>query len=616
MNERTTCWGLSAGVSAAIEDYALIGDCETAALVSRDGSVDWLCWPRFDSAACFAALLGTREHGRWKVAPADSRARLSRRYLPETLILETTFETDSGVVTVTDFMPPRDGNSDLIRKVTCVRGSVEMHNELVIRFDYGSAVPWVSRHEDGALVAVAGPDTVMLYTDTPHHGEGLTTAGDFTVREGETRWLQLIYSPSHEPVPRPVDPRVALESTERFWKDWASQCTYEGPEWDAVIRSLITLKALTYKPTGGIVAAPTTSLPEHLGGVRNWDYRYCWLRDATLTLLALMDAGCYREADAWRAWLRRAAAGSPSQAQIMYGIAGERRLQEWEVDWLPGYEGSRPVRVGNAAYDQLQLDIFGEVMDALYQARLGGLEGNQESWQLQCALLEHLAEIWNQPDEGLWEVRGNRQHFTHSKVMAWVAFDRAIRSVEQYGLKGDVDRWRQIRREIHDQVCLRGFDPELNSFVQYYGCRHLDASLLMIPLVGFLPASDPRVRGTVEAVERTLMRDGLVLRYDTELTDDGLPPGEGAFLACSFWLADNYVLAGRMDDAEKLFQHLLSLRNDLGLLAEQYDPRSGRQLGNFPQAFSHVGLLGTAYNLAKGLKPAEQRSGEEVTAER
>ena len=591
-----------------IEDYALLGDCETAALVGRDGSIDWLCWPRFDSGACFAALLGGPEHGRWRISPADPSARASRRYREHTLVLETELECADGAVTLIDFMPLRGQNSDLVRMVVGRRGRVAMCMELIIRPDYGSIVPWVSRLDDGSLRAIAGPDMLVLRTDVPLHGEGLTTVSEFSVGAGETAAFELTYAPSHHAPPKAMDPIAALHETEAFWREWATRCSYRGEWSEAVHRSLITLKALTYRPTGGIVAAPTTSLPEYLGGPRNWDYRYCWLRDATLTLLTLMGAGYYDEAAAWRNWLLRAAAGSPTQLQIMYGIGGERRLDEWEMPWLPGYDGSAPVRAGNAAHSQLQLDVFGEVIDALYQGRLGGLPESPEAWRLTKALVTHLEQIWCEPDEGIWEVRGGRRHFVHSKVMAWVAVDRMIKGVEQFGLDGPMDGWHALRRRIHEEVCERGFDRKLGAFVQSYGSRHLDASLLMIPLVGFLPADDPRVRGTVEAIERRLMVDGLVLRYDTGTAVDGLSPGEGAFLACSFWLADNYVLLGREGDARALFERLLSLRNDVGLLAEQYDPRAGRQLGNFPQAFSHVGLVDTALNLAHAAQPARQRT--------
>ena len=600
---------------ALIEDYALLGDCETAALVSRDGSIDWLCWPRFDSPACFAALLGGPEHGRWKIAPTAERARVTRRYRGDTMILETDWETADGAVTVVDFMPLRGTASDLVRIVVGRRGHVAMHTELVLRFDYGSTVPWVSHIEDGSphglLRAIAGPDMVLLRSDVRLRGRGLTSVGEFAVREGETVSFVMTYTMSHLEAPHPVEPGPALADTEKFWHDWASKCTYEGEWRDAVMRSLLTLKALTYRPSGGIVAAPTTSLPEQVGGTRNWDYRFSWLRDATLALLSLMDAGYYEEASAWRDWLLRAAAGSPNQLQIMYGLRGERHLREWEVPWLPGYEGSKPVRIGNAAHGQLQLDVYGEVLDALYQAHKGGMELSRDTLRLGSALVSHLCTIWQQPDEGLWEVRGPRQHFTHSKVMAWVALDRAIRAADELGGEPPPLEWRQTEQRIHDEVCERGFDHELGSFVQAYGSKQLDASLLLIPLVGFLPPDDPRVRGTVEAIERRLVVDGLVMRYDSRVTDDGLPAGEGAFLACSFWLADNYVLLGRMDDARALFERLLALRNDVGLLAEEYDPRLGRLVGNFPQAFSHIGLVDTALNLSRGVptehRPLEQR---------
>ena len=600
-----------------IEDYALLGDCETAALVGRDGSIDWLCWPRFDSGACFAALLGGPEHGRWLLAPVGEVTRTSRRYRHDTLILETEWETAEGAVTVIDFMPLRGAQSDLVRMVVGTRGRVAMRTELIVRFDYGSTIPWVMHVDDddphGSLRAIAGPDMLLLRGDMPLRGEDMTTVGDFTVAAGETVSFVLTYCASHETPAAPVEPHAALADTETFWRAWVARCTYRGEWREAVVRSLLTLKALTYRPTGGIVAAPTTSLPEQLGGARNWDYRYCWLRDATLTLLALMDAGYYDEAAAWRDWLLRAAAGSPAQLQIMYGVAGERRLPECELPGLPGYEGSRPVRVGNAAAGQLQLDVYGEVLDALYQARQGGLPSSPQAWQLASALVTHLEGIWDQPDEGLWEVRGGRQHFTHSKVMAWVAFDRAIRGAEAFGLDGPLDRWRATRQRIHDEVCARAFDATHGAFMQAYGSTSLDASLLLIPLVGFLPPDDPRVLGTVRAIEERLVVDGLVLRYDTARTDDGLPPGEGAFLACSFWLADSYVLLGRRDEARALFERLLALRNDVGLLAEEYDPRYGRLVGNFPQAFSHVGMVDVALNLARTM-PAHQQPATQRTA--
>jgi GH15 family glucan-1,4-alpha-glucosidase len=526
-------------MASRIEDYALLGDCETAALVSRAGSIDWLCWPRFDSDACFAALLGTPEHGRWLLAPADPAARVTRRYRGDTLILETDFETADGAVTVVDLMPPRGHASDIVRIVVGRRGQIAMHTELVIRFGYGCAVPWVSRLDDGSLRAVAGPDMLVLRTGVPLHGRNRTTVGEFRVSAGERVPFVLTYAPSYKALPDSVDAEAALRQTEVFWQDWIGRCNYQGRWSDAVRRSLITLKALTYRPTGGIVAAPTTSLPEQLGGVRNWDYRYCWLRDATFTLQTLMNAGYYDEAQAWREWLLRAVAGNPEQLQIMYGLAGKRRLMEWEADWLPGYEGARPVRIGNAASKQLQLDVYGEVMDTLHQGRQGGLGKNMVGWHLQLALLAHLETIWDQPDEGIWEIRGGRRHFTFSKVMAWVAFDRAIKSAEQFGLDGPVNRWKMLRQRIHRDICAKGYDADLGCFVQFYGAKQLDASLLLLPIVGFLPAMDPRVRGTVAAIEHSLLKGGFVQRYDTEKSEDGLPAGEGAFLACSFWLVDN-----------------------------------------------------------------------------
>jgi GH15 family glucan-1,4-alpha-glucosidase len=595
--------------ASLIEDYGLIGDCETAALVSKSGSIDWLCWPRFDSGACFAALLGDTNNGRWLIAPAQGNPRTTRRYRPNTLILETSFVTAEGEAILIDFMPLRGRASHLVRFVVGKRGSVSMTTELIIRFDYGASVPWVKRTEAGDLLAISGPDMLVLRTPVELRGEGLTTVGDFTVAAGQTIAFVLTYASSHLPVPEPIDPQDALRKTQAFWEDWASIHQGTGAYADAVCRSLITLKALTYDPTGGIVAAPTTSLPEQIGGPRNWDYRFCWLRDATLTLLAFMNAGYYDEARSWRDWLLRAAAGSPSQIQIMYGLAGEKRLAEWEVPWLSGYEGAKPVRIGNAACDQLQIDVFGEVMDAFHQARVGGLQVLAEGWDFQRALLSHLEEIWSSADEGIWEVRGGRQHFTYSKVMAWVAFDRAIKDAEAFGLEAPIDRWRKLRAEIHAEVCEKAFNPRVGAFVQAYGSEHLDASALLIPAVGFLPPEDARVQRTVEAIERRLVRNGFVLRYDTAATEDGLPPGEGAFLACSFWLADAYVLLGRDEDARRLFERLLSLRNDLGLLSEEYDPAAKRLLGNFPQAFSHIALVNTAHNLERAEKPCEQRSG-------
>jgi GH15 family glucan-1,4-alpha-glucosidase len=594
-------------MSTPLEDYALIGDCETAALVSRAGSIDWLCWPRFDSAACFAALLGTPEHGRW-VIEAAGPATINRSYRERTLVLETRVETSTGAVTVIDFMPPRGRNSQIVRLVRGDRGNVRMRSELVLRFDYGSTIPWVTRLADGAFRAVAGPDLVTLRTPVPLCGVDLTTVAEFDVAAGTTVPFVLTHGSSHLAPPAAIDPHDCLRHTEAFWTEWAAQAQSEGEWSEAVMRSLITLKALTYAPTGGVVAAPTTSLPEQIGGSRNWDYRFCWLRDATLTLLALMNNGYYDEARAWRDWLLRAAAGAPAQLQIMYGLAGERRLTECVVASLPGYECSQPVRIGNAAHEQVQLDVFGEVMDALHQSRRGGFDSRKEDWAFELALLEHLAHVWTKPDEGLWEVRGGARHFTHSKVMAWVAFDRGIKAIETCGLEGPVDEWRAVRAAIHDDVCARGFDQQLNTFVQSYGTTALDASLLLIPTVGFLPPSDPRVLGTIDAVERRLLVDGFVLRYVRETTDDGVRGTEGAFLACSFWLVDAYVLIGRLDDARRLFERLLSLRNDVGLLSEEYDVGRRRLVGNFPQAFSHIGLINTAHNLARANKPAEQRS--------
>lgn len=592
---------------ARIEDYALIGDCESAALVDRDGSIDWLCWPRFDSDACFAALLGTRENGRWLVTPTGEIRNKSRRYRGDTLILETHFETSTGCVVVTDFMPPRDDSSDLIRIVECTRGTVSMHTELVLRLGYGRVVPWVTHDAPDTWRAVAGPDMILLRTRAAMHGENLKSVADFVLEQGQAMTFTLVYAPSHHAEVAFPDPQKALAATERFWTEWIAK-TRAVPWPKAVVRSLLTLRALIYRPTGGIIAAPTTSLPECLGGTRNWDYRFCWLRDATLTLLALMDAGFYDEACAWRDWLLRAVAGSPAQIQIMYGVAGERRLMEWEADWLPGYDGAKPVRVGNHASGQLQLDVFGEVMDALHQARVAGLPPSEAAWNLQNALLNYLEGIWQRPDYGIWEVRSEPQHFTHSKVMAWVAFDRAIKDAEHFGYQCPLERWKTVRAQIHAQVCERAYDASRNTFVQAYGSKQLDASLLLIPELGFLPVEDPRVRGTVEAIESNLVRDGLVLRYDSELTSDGLPPGEGAFLACSFWLANAYAMMGRREDAVELFERLLTFSNDLGLFSEEFDPKAGRMLGNFPQGFSHLSLIVTAFNLAHAEKPSDQRA--------
>ena len=597
-----------------IEDYALIGDCETCALVGRDGSIDWLCWPRFDSEACFTALLGDPSHGRWKIAPTDPEAVVTRRYRPDTLILETRFETAEGAVLITDFMPLRSEASDVVRLITGERGRVAMHSELVLRFGYGAVIPWVTHLDDGALSAVAGPDRVVLRSPVASRGQDMTTVSDFTVGAGETVPFVLSHAPSHLPAPRAIDPQTALTETDEYWRAWTEKGDVSGPYAEPIRRSLIVLKALTHAPTGGIVAAPTTSLPEQFGGERNWDYRYCWVRDATLTLLSLMNAGYFEEARAWRDWLLRALAGSPAQMQIMYGLGGERRLLEWTADWLPGYEGARPVRIGNAAYDQYQLDVYGELMDALHQARKGGLSGDEAGWAAQRALVAHVARVWDQPDEGIWEVRGGRKHFTYSKVMAWVAVDRAIQSTEAWGLDGEIDDWRALRERIHADVCARGLDPARGCFTQAYGEPALDASLLLMAEVGFIAADDPRYVATVEAIERELMRDGFLLRYHTGQADDGMPPGEGAFLACSFWLVDAWLMIGRRADAEALFERLLGVRNDLGLLAEEFDPRVGRLCGNFPQAFSHVGLINSAYNLSRSAKPAEQRSGQPTAA--
>jgi GH15 family glucan-1,4-alpha-glucosidase len=588
-------------MSTRIENYGLIGNSQTAALVSRNGSIDWLCQPRFDSAACFAALLGTPDNGRWQIAPVDPSPRITRRYRDSTLILETMFETEQGSAMLIDFMPLSDGTFDLVRLVVGRRGRVDFRTDLVIRFEWGKSVPWVSGLEDeNGLQAVAGPDILVLRTPVELHGEDHRTVGEFSVAAGETVPFVLSHGLSYQPRPRAIDPRLALARTERFWRDWSARCPPVGPWSEAVKRSLLTLKALTYAPTGGIVAAPTTSLPEQIGGPRNWDYRYCWLRDASFTLLALMNLGYYEEARAWRDWLLRAVAGSPAQVQILYGIAGEKHLPERELPWLEGYEGSRPVRIGNGAVAQRQLDVYGEVANAMFEARRGGLPTPQRGSDMRRTVLEHLETIWREPDEGIWEVRGERRHFTHSKVMSWVAFDRAAIMTNTAGDTRTSAHWRRIADEIHDEVCRSGFNPEIGSFVQFYGSERLDASLLQIPLVRFLPASDPRVRGTLAAIERRLVRDGgLVMRYDTADAVDGLPPGEGAFLACSFWMADNYVLQRRFDDARTLFERLLALQNDLGLLAEEYDPRAGRMLGNFPQAFSHVGLINTAITLAR-----------------
>ncbi len=599
-------------MGARIEDYALVGDTQTAALISREGSVDWACFPRFDSGACFAALLGQRENGRWRIAPDVPVRAIRRRYRPGTLILETEMDTDGGTCRLIDFMPVRGHAPDIVRIVEGVRGTVPMRSDLVIRFDTGRVVPWVRRHHD-ALVAVAGPDALCIRGDVAMHGEGLATVATFDLEAGARRSVVMTWYASHDPKPKPVDADEALAETERWWTGWSGRLAYQGPHRDLVARSLMVLKALTYQPTGGIVAAPTTSLPEWPGGVRNWDYRYCWLRDATLTLYALMQAGYQHEARAWREWLLRAAAGDPADLQIMYGLAGERRLPEYEASWLGGYEGSRPVHIGNAAHEQLQLDVYGELIEALYESRRFGIPPDRWAWALEKALLDSLEAKWHQPDEGIWEIRGERRHFTHSKVMAWVAFDRAVKSAEQIPLDGPVDKWRRIRDEIHAEVCARGFDASANTFTQSYGRPEVDASLLMIPLVGFLPCQDERVLGTVRAIERDLMKDGFLLRYktDPQHSPDGLPPGEGVFLPCTFWLADTYLQLGRRAEAQQLFDRVCAVANDLGLLSEEYDPRAKRLLGNFPQAFTHLALVNTAFNLAgqPGSAGQQRRNG-------
>lgn len=592
-------------VAGRIEDYALIGDMQTAALVCRDGTVDWLCLPRFDSHAVFAGLLGTEEHGFWRLGPAHAAdaeppAAARRRYRGDSLILESEWDTPRGTVRVTDFMPPRDGAPQLIRIVEGVTGRVPMRSALRMRFSYGRVVPWVHKHE-GRTVAVAGPDSVWFDTDCETYGKDLTTYADFTVAPGDRIAFTISWEPSHKEPPALPEPEQSLEATEDFWRDWVDQCTYHGPYREAVVRSLITLKALTYAPTGGIVAAPTTSLPEEIGGVRNWDYRYTWLRDAAITLSSLLRTGYREEARAWREWLLRAVAGDPENLQIMYGIAGERELGEAELDWLPGYEGSAPVRVGNGAAHQLQLDVYGEVTEALHLAHMTGLSRNDYASLLQLKLIRYLEDHWDQPDEGIWEVRGPRRHFVHSKVMAWVAVDRTIKLIESGDADGPLEKWRELRDDIHRDVCEKGYDKERNTFTQSYGSRELDASLLLIPQMGFLPPDDKRVIGTIEAIQRELSTaDGFILRYPTAGEDagvDGLEGDEGAFLACSFWMADDLAMIGRVDEARKLFERLLALRNDLGLLAEEWDPVLQRQVGNFPQAFSHVPLIDTALRL-------------------
>src|SRR6516162_1931644 len=599
-------------MSSRIEDYALIGDCRSAALVAMDGSIDWLCWPRFDSGACLAALLGTRENGRWLIAPQDKTARVSRQYRAKTLILETRFETDGGVVTLIHFMPPLSRHPAIVRLVVGERGSVALHLDLVLRFGYGVIVPWVTRLEDGTLRAIAGPDMVLLRTPVHTRGENLTTVGVFTVGAGERVPFLLTYEPSHAPSPPAVPAQAELEATEKFWQGWVSARRPAGPWSELVQRSLITLKALTYAPTGGIVAAPTTSLPEKLGGERNWDYRFCWLRDATLTLLALMNSGYTGEASAWHNWLLRAVAGAPANMQIMYGIMGQRRLLEWEADWLPGYQGALPVRIGNAAHAQLQLDVYGELIDALHQARVTNLKLDENTWALECTVLDHLAEVWNHPDHGIWERRGEGRHYVFSKVMTWVAFDRAIKSAESFGFKAPLPHWRALRDRICRDVCEKGFDSKLDCFVESYGSKLLDASQLLLPSVGFLPASDARICGTIAAIEKHMMRDGFVLRHDPREIRGEKQPIEGAFLACTLWLADAHVLSGNVARAQALFDRVVAVANDLGLLAEEFDSGAGRQTGNFPQALTHIALINTAHNLDEARrsseKPAMQRS--------
>ena len=597
---------MTADYALPIEDYGLIGDCNTAALVGRNGSIDWLCLPRFDSAACLAALLGSPDNGRWLIAPTDPGATTTRSYRDGGLVLETVFTTAAGSVALLDFMVPEAATSSLIRIVEGRSGTVEMRMDYALRFDYGMSVPWVTHTHHGGLLGIAGPELTVLYTPVELTGRDLRTHAQFSVAAGQRVPFVLRHGPSHLPAPGALDADQALADTERYWSEWSQRCTYKGQYSKAVQTSLLVLKALTYYPTGGIAAAATTSLPEQLGGSRNWDYRYCWLRDATLTLFSLMKAGYFDEASAWRDWLHRSVAGSPEQIQIMYGIAGERRLAEWEVKELSGYQGAAPVRIGNAASEQLQLDVFGEVTEAMHQARNGGLAHAPASWDLQKAIIAHLETIWQQPDEGIWETRGGRKHFTYSKVMAWVAFDRMVKDAETHGLDGPVEHWKAVRDQVHAEVLQHGFHPGKNSFTQHFDTDALDASLLLIPLVGFLPHDDPRVRGTTAAVERELLRGGYVLRYDTQGGSDGLPGGEGAFLACSFWLVDNWNMQGRKNDAQAFFERLLSLRNELGLLSEEYDPVAKRMTGNFPQAFSHTALIACAMNLAQD-GPAQER---------
>jgi GH15 family glucan-1,4-alpha-glucosidase len=585
-----------------IEDYCIIGDCETAALVSREGSIDWLCWPTFSSAACFAALLGTRDHGYWQISPVGKVKAIRRQYEAHTLVLETTFETRDGEVCLIDFMPPRERHSHVVRIVRGVRGRVAMQMDLAIRFDYGRTIPWVTS-TDHELRAIAGDDMVTMRTEVQLRGEGMMTRGGFTVREGETVSFTLTSSSSLEKIPPELSVDRALALTQRFWKQWSGKNKYSGPYAEAVERSLMTLKAMSYRPSGGMVAAATTSLPERIGGPRNWDYRFCWLRDTAFMLVILLEAGYVEEAVEWRKWLLRAVAGAPDQVQTMYGIRGERQLVEWEAGWLPGYEGSRPVRIGNAASEQFQLDVFGEVVVALSRTPEAEDEIRVSASSMQAALVNQLCTVWPEPDEGIWEVRGGARYFTHSKVMAWVALDRAIKHYEQYGGRGDVTRWKKNREMIHKQVCAKGFDKGLNSFVQWYGSKQLDAACLLIGLVGFLPPDDPRIIGTVEAIQKRLVKDGFVLRYETKKTKDGLSGGEGTFLACSFWMVTSLWLMGRQAEAKAMFERLLAVRNDVGLLSEEYDPVGKRMVGNFPQALSHIALLQSAFAMSGLWKP-------------
>jgi len=600
---------VSSPMSVKLEDYGVVGDTHTAALIGMNGSIDWMCLPRFDSAACFAAILGGEQNGCWRIAPAEPCVNVSHKYRKDTLILETEFETDHGAVRLIDCMPPRESCPDVVRVVEGIRGQVAMEMKLVVRFDYGLTIPWVQRKE-GLSTMIAGPDALVLRSDVKTRGKGLSTVAEFTIAGGERKSFVLSWYPSHEKPPEAIDPGRALSETESYWIDWVAHCNYEGDWRDLIVRSLITLKALTYAPTGGIVAAPTTSLPEELGGVRNWDYRFCWLRDATFTLYSLMQSGFTEEASAWIEWLLRAIAGDPAQMQIMYGLAGERRLTEFELEHLPGYENSAPVRIGNAASEQFQLDVYGEVLDAMHLARTVGIDSATTSWRLQRLLVKFVEKNWDKPDNGLWEIRGPRRHFTHSKVMAWVAIDRAVKAVEQFGLEGDLEHWKTLRQSIHKDVCLHGYNPSRRSFTQYYGSANLDASLLMIPLVGFLPPNDERVRATVKLIEKELVVDGFVLRYHPEGSAhvDGLPPGEGSFLPCSFWLVDCLCLMERRAEARAFFQQLITVCSSLGLLSEEYDAKKRRQVGNLPQAFTHVGLINSARSLSQRHGASHHRS--------